>query len=153
MEIIRDPRTGHYPTVIIHDVKEILIAIYDRGPLPDYDNSVNSVEPLWQYHYEVTLPPGYAYCDIKFYIEGTAVFESVTYWNVLSGSDGTPRIGVGLWNWDDPLIRYAYHLYSETPAWDTSYTWSYPARYSHSVWNPTANYEIHYNVYYEWYYE
>lgn len=84
----RDPRTGE-PMFVIRSYKVMLVAIYDTGPLPDYSHNIDSVEPLWQHHYEVTLPPGYIYCHTAFYIEGIAVFESVTYWNVVSGSSGS----------------------------------------------------------------
>lgn len=107
----------------------------------------NSIQPEWQYHYEVTLPPGYAAMHRYHYIQGLAVFDSLTYWNVINNYND---IGVGLWNWNE--LRGRYHIYDETPIWDTSYTWSYPAYYSHSIWNLSES-TIHANVYYDWYYE
>ncbi|MCS7364004.1 MAG: hypothetical protein NDF54_01010 [archaeon GB-1867-035] len=134
---------GGQPTYEIKAHKILIASIVDWGPKSPSDNTT----PLWQYHYEVTLSGGYGAVHGNYYIQGVSVFESATYWNVVSSSSGGTYIGVGLWNWNENLGRY--HRYYDTPAWDTSYTWFYPAYYGHSVHNPQGNP----TVYYDWYYE
>ncbi|MEM2538188.1 MAG: hypothetical protein QXE38_02665 [Candidatus Methanomethylicia archaeon] len=125
-------------------LKRVIIAeILDYG-------EKSSVQPQWQYHYEITLSPGYAAMHVRHYIQGLAIFDSLTYWNIINNSNDYAYIGIGLWNWNE--WRGIHDIYNETPAWDISYTWSYPAYYSHSTWNLSWS-TIHANVYYDWYYE